>query len=202
MATKLKIGPDDHGKRFTVEKRQSADYVEGYRYEIIDGRLYVSPLPNLPPKRVETWLFVKLELYKMARPDVVNHVEPGARVFVPGESEETVPEPDVAAYHDFPLHLHSSQVPWEDVSPILVAEVMSSKEDAEKDLIRNPPLYRRVRSIREYWVLDPQLDSEQPSLTVFRRQGRRWERLPDVPGGGTYATPLLPGFTLTLNTRG
>ena len=45
------------------------------------------------------------------------------------------------------------QVSWEDVSPILVAEVLYAS-DPYKDLVRNVELYLRVPSIREYWILD------------------------------------------------
>jgi Uma2 family endonuclease len=200
MATKLKIGPGDHGKRFTAEEVRSADYAEGYNYEIIDGRIYVSPLPNLPAKWVEDWVLDLLKAYARACPEVINHARAGARVFLPNRPDETVPEPDVAAYHNFPRHLSPDEMDWRNVSPVLVVEVMSEDEGEEKDLRRNPELYRQVRSIREYWVLDTRASAAEPTLIVYRRQGRRWERLPDVPGGGTYTTPLLPGFTLTLNT--
>lgn len=200
MATKLKIGPDDHGKRFTAEERRSADYVEGHKYEIIDGRIYVSPVPNAPAGWVEAWVLERLMLYSVSHRDVINYVHPKASVTVPGRPEETAPEPDVAAYHNYPRHLPPQEQDWRNVSPILVVEVMSEEEGEKKDLERNPELYRQVRSIREYWVLDTRASTAEPTLIVYRRQGRRWERLSDVPGGGTYTTSLLPGFTLTLNT--
>jgi Uma2 family endonuclease len=58
-----------------------------------------------------------------------------------------------------------------------------------------------VPSIREYWILDPRADADQPALLVYRRRGRRWQRPITVPGGGTYATRLLPGFILRLEVR-
>jgi hypothetical protein len=33
-----------------------ADYQEGYQYELIDGELYVFPMPSLPENRVESWI--------------------------------------------------------------------------------------------------------------------------------------------------
>jgi Uma2 family endonuclease len=200
MTTKLKIGPEDHGRRFTAEEIRSADYAEGHKYEIIDGRLYVSPVPNAPAGWVENWILDLLKAYQRAHPEVINYVHPKARVFVPNRPEETAPEPDVAAYPDYPRHLPPAEQDWRNTSPILVVEVMSEQEGQEKDLQRNPDLYRQVRSIREYWALDARASTAEPTLIVYRRQGRRWERLADVPGGGTYTTPLLPGFTLTLTT--
>ena len=48
MQTALHIGPHDHGRELTDDEFVAADYEEGYKYELIDGSLYVSPQPNLP----------------------------------------------------------------------------------------------------------------------------------------------------------
>jgi len=202
MATRLHLGPADHGKRLTRLEVEIATYTEGYRYEMIEGCLSVHPFPELPAAWVASWAWRSLRDYQETRPDVINYTINWPGVFVPDSEELTAPIPDLAAYHDFPFHVPVSELRYEDFSPVLVVEVMSGEGDEEKDLQRNPLLYRRVPSIREYWVLDTRLSPETPALIVYRRQGSRWRRLPDIPGGGTYATPLLPGFALTLNTRG
>src|SRR5262245_35684962 len=103
MATVLKLGPADHGRRMMREEFESADYEEGYDYEIIDGRLYVSPRPNAPRGRVEHWIYKKLDRYADAHPEVINYVHHGARVFVPGRPAATIPQPEVTAYRNYPL---------------------------------------------------------------------------------------------------
>jgi Uma2 family endonuclease len=60
----------------------------------------------------------------------------------------------------------------------------------------------QVPSIREYWVIDPREDADRPTLLVFRRRGRRWQRTIPVPAGTTYATRLLPGFELLIDPLG
>ena len=130
---------------------------------------------------VERWMYCRLELYRMAHPEVVNFVANKARVFVPAEEEETVPEPDAAAYQNFPLEQPFEEIRWQDVSPILVVEVLSA-DDPNKDLVRNVRLYRQVPSIREYWILDPRADSALPSLIVYRRQGNALG-VGSIPGG-------------------
>jgi Uma2 family endonuclease len=199
MATVAKIGPDDHGRPMTWDEYQNGDYEEGYQYELIDGRLYVSPQANLPQGVLERWLYLILEDYCKAHSGVVNYVHPKARVFVHSRPEITTPEPDIAAYHDFPLEADWSELTWEDVSPLLVVEVVSANDPA-KDLVRNVELYRLVRSIREYWIIDPRENATQPSLTVHRRHGRSW-RVLEYPFGAEYTTRLLPGFSLTINPR-
>ncbi len=197
MATALKFGPADHGRKVSAEELQTAEYQEGYSYEIIDGRLYVSPLPNLPEDCIEKWLLFKLGVYSQTHRDVVNYVTDKARVFVPDREDLTVPEPDVALYRDFPFHLPRSERRWEDISPFLVAEILSS--DADKDLVRNVELYLQVPSIREYWIIDSREDPDEPTMTVHRRHGRRWRSPITVRFGQTYTTKLLPDFELVLN---
>jgi len=199
MSTVLKIGPEDHDRPMTLEELQSGDYEEGFHYEIIDGRLYVSPKANFPQFDLERWLFLTLTSYSLKHPEVINYTAFGARVFVPDRPGITVPEPDFSAYRDFPRHLPSEEVRWEEVSPILVAEVLSA-DDPDKDLVRNVHLYFQVPSIKEYWILDNRVHPGQPTLQVRRRRGKRWVIL-DFAYGETYTTRLLPGFELIIDPR-
>jgi len=178
----------------------AADYVEGYQYELVDGKLYVSPQPDLPQDRVDSWIHRKVQRYADDNLRVINYVTGRARVFVPDRPGVTNPEPDLAAYHDFPLDLPAEQVQWQDVSPVLVVEILSP-EDPDKDLVRNVELYFQVPSIREYWLFDTRAEgADRPTLRVHRRWGGRW-RVIDVAFGETYATKLLPGFELVVDPR-
>jgi Uma2 family endonuclease len=182
----------------TREEFESARGREGHRYELIGGKVYVSPVPNLPHDRISEWVERLLYLYQLAHPDVMNYVSPRARIFVPGQEESTNPEPDLACYRGFPRNLSFSDVNWQDVSPILVVEIVSD-DDPEKDLERNVDLYEQAPSIREYWVLDPRRDPDRPTLRVYRRRSARWQRPIDVAPGEIYTTKLLPGFALVLD---
>lgn len=199
MTTLVKLGPADHDRKLTEEEFYKADYEPGYKYEIIDGKLYVSPLPNCPEDRVEKWLFGEFLFYSRTHCEVINHVTDKARVFVPDREDLTVPEPDLAAYRNFPLDLAFEEVRWEDVSPILVGEILSH-EDPDKDLERNVDLYFQVPSIREYWIVDTRQQAEKPTMRVHRRYGKRW-RIIAVAAGEIYTTRLLPGFELKLDPR-
>jgi Uma2 family endonuclease len=199
MSTVVKIGPEDHGRPMSFEEYQAGDYQQGYHYELIDGRLYVSPEANLPEDSVETWLLPKVQEYSKKHPEIINYVTNKARVFVPRRRGITAPEPDLAAYHDFPLHLPFRQRRWQDVSPILVGEILTIG-DPSKDLIRNVELYLLVASIKEYWLFDTREDPEQPLLRVYRRHGKKW-RIQEFAFGETYTTSLLPGFRLLIDPR-
>jgi Uma2 family endonuclease len=203
MATALKrrlLGPADHGRPFADEDFPTCRFVSGYKYELIDGKLAVTYEPDLPENRIEEWVNFEVKLYARRHPKVINYVTHKARVFVPGRPEETVPEPDLAAYRDFPLRLPFEDLNWRDVSPVLVGEVLS-RNDPAKDLVRNVALYLQVPSVREYWVFDARVDAERPTLLVHRRRSRRWQPVIEVGFGETYTTRLLPGFELVVDPR-
>lgn len=199
MKTLVRFGPHDHGRLVTDEELHGAEYQEGYRYEIIDGRLYVSPIANLPHDYFKEMLKTAFSDYARQNPSVINHIAGPVRVFVHSRPATTVPEPDLALYADFPHQLPPSQMRWQDVSPILVVEILS-EDTSNKDLVRNVELYREVPSIQEYWILDTLEDHDYPTLFVHRRRGRNWRKQPiRVEPGMTYTTPVLPGFSFTLN---
>jgi Uma2 family endonuclease len=200
MVTQLYLTPRDRGRALTLEEFETAASQEGFHYELIDGKLDVSPLPNLPHDYLKEWLADWLREYARRRPEILRRVQAPARVFVPGRRPATAPEPDVAGYRDFPSRVPVARLRWQDVSPLLVAEILS-EDTADKDLVRNRDLYLQVPSIREYWILDPLVDADRPSLTVYRRRGARWQRPMTVAGGDPYQTRLLPGFSLVLVAR-
>ena len=200
MATTLRYGPGDHGRPMTFDEFMEGDYEEGCKYELIQGRLYVSPQPSVPHDRIEKRVLRQLDRYSERHPGIVNYVTNGARVFVPdaGPDEATAPEPDIAAYRSFPLE-GEWDVDWRDVSPILVAEVLGGEDD-DKDLVRNVDLYFRVPSIQEYWVFDIRANPGEPRMIVYRRAADRWA-VSEYAADAIYTTDLLPGFELPVRPR-
>jgi Uma2 family endonuclease len=198
VTTMLKLGPSDHGRPMTLEEFDVSDGEEGYKYELIKGKVYVSPQPNPPAAWVDRWLFKKNDAYSDSHPEIINYVHYKSRVFVPCKERHTNPEPDLAAYHDYHID-EPVTIKWHEVSPILVA-VTLSEDDPRKDLVRNVALYRQVPSIREYWIIDARAEIYFPSMIVYRRQGTRWKKI-EIEPGETYTTRLFPGFELTLDTK-
>ena len=113
---------------------------------------------------------------------------------------------DLARGH--PYHLATIGTPedldefdWRTLSPLLVVEFLS-EDSPDKDLVRNVELYGQVPSIQEYWIFDTRQGAGRPTLLAYRRRDRRRWRKPLTLGpGSTYATDLLPGFTLTIDPR-
>lgn len=194
----LKLGPADHGRPLTLDDFDSAEFEPGFKYEIIDGRLYVSEEPDPTENELELWLFEKLWDYSRSKGSVLNRVTNKGRVFVHGRSEDTVPEPDIAAYTDYPLDRRFRGTRWSEISPVLVCEILL--RDPAKDLGRNVELYLAVPTIKEYWVLDGREHPERPTLIQHRRHGKRWV-VRSFPYRSTFTTKLLPGFSLLIDPR-
>ncbi len=196
LTQKPQLGPADHGRRMSYDEFMTSAYEDGYRYELIDGELIVSPAPNMGHMLVMRWLNKALEAYADSHPEVINLVAVTGRVIVPARERVTVPEPDLAVYHDFPDDLTEGDLDWRRFNPLVVVEILSS-DNADKDEVRNVDLYFQVPSIKEYWLFDPRESSQRPSLRVHRRHGKQW-RIIDIAPGGTYTTRLLPGFELVV----
>jgi Uma2 family endonuclease len=196
--TRMILGPNDHGREISEEEFESAEDQEGFRSELIDGRVYVSPIAELPHDSIERWLIRLLERYADDHPEAINYVSNKSEVFLPRRARPTRPQPDIACYADFPHHVPRRQRRWRDISPILVVEIVSD-DTAMKDYGRNVELYEQVTSIREYWIVDQRPDPDYPSLRVYRRRGRGWQKPIDVAPGERYSTRLLPGFELVLD---
>ena len=199
MRTKIYLTPADHGRPLSWDEYVSADAEEGYRYELIEGRVVVSPPPGSLHEDCVDWLEELLDTYARSRPDILCSVRSRSCVVLPDLAAEEVsaPEPDLACYAEFAARFAPS-VDWRDYTPILVVEVISP-DTADKDLVRNRRLYLQVPGIREYWILDPRGGVEGLALLVYRRRGRRWEACRTVAAGETYTTPMLPGFSLVVD---
>jgi Uma2 family endonuclease len=200
MKTQLYLTPADDGRPISLDDFLSARHQEGYRYELIEGRIEVSPIADLPHEDYVEWLVETLRAYRRTRPDVIKRVKNPARVFLPADLEEgvTAPEPDIAVFPEYPTGESYRVRDWRRVSPLIVIEVLS-EETADKDLVRNRRLYLGVPTIREYWMLDPREDPDRPTLIVLRRRGTRWGPAITVRPGEAYTTRLLPGFRLVID---
>jgi Uma2 family endonuclease len=196
---RLHLTPRHQGRRVSLEDFENSTGDSGYKYELIVGRIHVSEMPDPPQDLMEMLLLVKLLNYRFLRPEIINHISPKARVFVPGRTYPTCPEPDLSVYRDYPHELvRKHEIRWNQVSLILVAEIVS-KKNADKDFVRNVELYEQVPSIREYWIISDPDNPGFPTLTVYRRRGPKWQNPIVISPGETYTTRLLPGFELKLD---
>ncbi|MDX2200648.1 MAG: Uma2 family endonuclease [Phycisphaerae bacterium] len=191
------IGPEHNLRRMRLSDFERADAVEGFRYELIEGVLEVSPAPG----RIGKFLAIKFRdilrdyQLKVGEDRSFSLVAWEPRLMISGvEDAATNPEPDVAAYV---CPVSPTDDSWQGVTPALVIEVVSP-HDAPKDYVRNVRLYAMVDTILEYWVVDP-TKGMPPRLAVFHRSAGNepFQRF-DVPPRGCYESKHWPGLVVDL----
>jgi len=197
-STRLELNALDFGRKLTLSEFDEAEFAPGFHYEIIEGKLYVSPQSTLPEYILQMWMRDKLIQYGRSCPSVIGSVAEKARVFVADCKRATVPEPDLAIYAPFE-YKSIRELRWQDHSPFLIVEVLVGGS-IHKDMTRNAELYLRLKPIREYWILNGSESPDEPTLIVHTRRGKSWT-VAHYPYGSTYATKLLPGFSLLIDPR-
>jgi Uma2 family endonuclease len=192
----LVLGPRHHGLAVTDEEFEHAEGEDGYRYELINGVVHVSPAPDPYAQNIADALLLLLKNHRdaSARPAFAEVIrEP--RIFVPESPKTTVPQPDLAAYEVYPRKPVKT---YRNLQPVLVVEVVTP-DSLDKDYFRNVPLYAAVPSILEYWIVDPSEEELRPTMAVHRRDAGRqnFERI-DIRAGGVYEPPRWPGLRIEL----
>ena len=163
---------------------------DGRRHEIIDGEHYVTPTPNVRHQRLVGRLHIELALHLRAHPTA------GQLFLAPLDvvlSFFDVVEPDllfVAADQSEILTDKNVQGP-----PALLIEVLS-KSTRKHDAQTKRRLFERT-GVREYWLVDPELDTVQ----VLRlSEKNRLVRVVELTAEDdeVLTSPLLPGLAVNL----
>jgi Uma2 family endonuclease len=86
VASRLRIGPADHGRVMTLEQFREAEEEQRYRYELARAVLEVSEVPNDPHGVVVCKLYRAVTRYDLKYPDVVFRFGGGKefRFWLPG----------------------------------------------------------------------------------------------------------------------
>jgi Uma2 family endonuclease len=156
-----------------------------YRYELIDGALYVTPKGL--PRHQEVILRVGRRLLDHADAHAGKaYVEPGvyydARNYV---------IPDTVLLSAASLERMSRD--RIDVPPDLAVEV-SSPSTRRHDLVRKRALYER-EGVAEYWFVD--LDADR--VEIYRNAGERFGPPAIAERGDTISPPRVPGLTVEVD---
>lgn len=182
---------DAHG---SIRRLTYRDFVrfpdDGRRHELIDGKHYVTPPPNLRHQRLVQQLARALWNYLDLHPI-------GELFCVPVDcvlSFFDIVEPDLLIIANDQTAIVTKRNLRG--APALVVEV-ASPSTKRRDRRHKRDLYARA-GVREYWMIDPDANS----VTVFRRTPEG--EFPIVATlqaavGETLTTPLLPGFELKLS---
>ena len=165
---------------------------DGKRHELIDGVHYVTPAPRVRHQELVGRLHLALGNYLSEHPaagrvllapvDVVmsfHDIVVPDLIFVAGDQTGILTEANIQG------------------APALVVEVLS-KRTRKRDVQIKRRLFEQ-RGVREYWLVDPELDTLQVLRLSPESRLVRVEEL-TAEGGGTLTTPLLPGCDIDVRT--
>lgn len=162
---------------------------DGLRHEIIDGEHEVTPSPLTRHQRIVANLFLIIAAFVRERKlgevflapfDVIlsnlDIVVPDL-LFVSRKRSEIITEKNLQG------------------APDLVIEVLSDGT-RKRDEVTKRKLYERF-GVREYWIVDPVLES----IKIYRQSGKGFERAAElsVEAGDTLTSPLFPGLVIPLD---
>ena len=177
--------------RFTSKDLERLPAIEGVRYEIVDGDLFVSKQPHWHHQYTSDRIARRLH-------DWNDQTRLGIAISVPGlifaEDDDVVPDvvwisrARLAAVADAAGHLRAA--------PELVVEVLSpGRENERRDREVKLALYAR-QGVQEYWIADWQ----RRSVEVYRRADGDLRLVATLTGEDVLATPLLPGFACPIGS--
>ena len=163
---------------------------DGKRHEIIDGEHYVTPSPNVRHQVLVLRLAYEFEHYFRAQPLAGQVFSSPLDVLL---SPFDIVEPDlfvVTGDQAGILTEKNVQGP-----PALVIEVLS-KSTRKRDAQTKRRLFERT-GVREYWLVDPELDAVQVFRPTLEGRLARVVEL-TAEDGDVLTTPLLPGCQIDL----
>jgi Uma2 family endonuclease len=162
-----------------------ARFVPGYRYEIINGVLVVSPYPGPGERSPNDYLGYLLIQYREGHPE-------GSVI------DDTLPEQTVAATNrrraDRVVWIGLGRKPDEinDVPAIVIEFVSKRRRDALRDYELKRDEYLAA-GVQQYWIID-----RFRRVMIVYRKGLAGPTYDLVTETQTYQTELLPGFVLPL----
>jgi Uma2 family endonuclease len=160
---------------------------DGQRYEIIGGRLHVTPAPWPRHQKIVGELFYRIREYLVAHPVGEVYLAPvDVRV---GEADTVQPDLAFIALENLDIVGERSITG----APDLVVEV-ASESTQHYDATTKRDAYEAA-GVQEYWRVDANSDS----VSVLRREGQGFGPESRLDRGSTLTTPLLPGFALRVD---
>jgi Uma2 family endonuclease len=182
---RLRLSPRSAGLLLTPAEFDRARFREGWRYELLNGVLVVSPIPSRKERDPNEELGYWLRQYRDSHPQ-------GSSLDLT-LAEEEIQTKQNRRKADRAIWAGLGRDPGEGETPTIVAEFVSEgKVNQERDYVAKRAEYREI-GVREYWVID----RFRRTMTVFNFSGESdQERV--IAEQQIYTTPLLSGFELPL----
>ena len=170
---RLRLGPRSAGVLLTTEEFDRARFVEGWRYELINEVLVVSPIPSLNERDPNEELGHFLRTYQESHP------QGSALDLTIGE--QTIETKKNRRRADRVIWAGLGRLPDPNETPTIIIELVSKgKINQERDYVAKRAEYREI-GVKEYWIID----RFSKTMTVCRlrrrpRPGARHRRRPDL----------------------
>jgi Uma2 family endonuclease len=180
---RLRLGPRSAGLMMTAKEFDRARFEEGWRYELINGVLVVSPTPSRQERHPNEQLGYWLRQYQEG------HIRGSSLDLT--LAEEVIKTKVQRRRVDRAIWAGLGRLPEEGEPPTIIVEFVSKgKVNQERDYVAKQAEYREI-GVRQYWVID----RFRRTLTVYTFGGEKdQEQL--IPEGQKYESPWLPGFEL------
>jgi Uma2 family endonuclease len=180
----LRLGPRAAGALLTAEEFDRARFDDGWRYELINEVLVVSPIPlrneRDPNEELGHWLRSYQESHSQ-----------GSSLDAT-LAEETIETTKNRRRADRVIWAGLGRLPGPHEAPTIVIEFVSKgKVNRERDYVVKRAEYREI-GVKEYWIID--LFTKTMTVHIFAERDEDLK----IPASNNYSTPRLPGFELPL----
>jgi Uma2 family endonuclease len=180
----LVLGPYSAGLRLAPREFDRAEFAEGWRYELINGVLVVSPIPLEQERDPNEELGHWLRTYRDTNPKATID-----RTL----SEHTIKTGANRRRCDRVIWAGLGRLPRSGETPTIIAEFVSKgKRDQKRDYEEKRDEYMAIK-VQEYWIID----RFQRTMTIFINQGAGFKKRV-IQENQIYTTKLLPGFEVPL----
>ncbi len=180
------VGPADNGQLMTPEEFDAIEeYDELYLYELIEGVLIVSELTEPSEADPNDELGYLLRSFAETHPGIFDRTLYGQYIRITRSRRRA----------DRVVWIGLGRVPRLkcDVPAIAVDFVSARKQSWQRDYAHKREEYLAA-GVKEYWLFD----RFQRQLSVFQSTDAGITTTV-IPSGGTYTSPLLPGFELPID---
>jgi Uma2 family endonuclease len=156
-----------------------------FRYEVIDGELYVAPFPFVAHQRAVTRLVALIGMY-LETHSLGEVFTSNTKVVL---DELTGVGPDLV----YVSHERSGDLKRDGFygPPDLVVEVTSSKPSLDR-VVKHRKYAKS--GVPHYWIIDP----ETRTLEAFELKGKRYKLVAAAKGDETFSPKLFPGLAIPL----